>query len=161
MTSTTTYMVRLSDGQEFGPADMDTLVEWARQRRVPMDALLVATQGGAIHSVLSAPRLAAVLQAPPTSPTGEVHQTSSKITSSALIPAGNPCALTGYYVAVFSLIPGLVILSPVALTLGVIGLVKRIKKPEVRGMAHALVAIILGLMVPAAYALFIFVVANM
>lgn len=63
----------------------------------------------------------------------------------ALIPTGNPPALTGYYLAVFSLIPcfGLLLAIP-AVVLGVIGWRKVKAHPEAKGAAHAWVAIILG-----------------
>ena len=62
-----------------------------------------------------------------------------------VIPYKNPKALIGYYLAVFSLIPcaGL-LLGPAAVILGVLGLRERNKKPQMRGTAHAIVAIVLG-----------------
>jgi uncharacterized protein YqgC (DUF456 family) len=64
---------------------------------------------------------------------------------STIIPYKNPKALVGYYLGVFSLIPcfGL-ILGPAALILGVMGLKDRQKNPQMHGMGHAIVAIVLG-----------------
>ena len=63
----------------------------------------------------------------------------------ALIPTKNPCALTAYYLGVFSLIPciGLLLAIP-ALILGVKGLSFYNQHPEAKGKAHALVGIIMG-----------------
>lgn len=63
----------------------------------------------------------------------------------ALIPLGNPPALTGYYLAVFSLIPcfGLLLSVP-AVVLGILGFRKAKAHPEAKGAAHAWVAMILG-----------------
>src|SRR5687768_17357038 len=66
--------------------------------------------------------------------------------ASTIIPYKNVPALIGYYVGVFSLIPCLgLALAPVAVILGIIGLVVA-RKPGAKGTAHAVVAIILGLL---------------
>ena len=64
-----------------------------------------------------------------------------------LIPTGNPPALVGYYLAVFSLIPcfGLLLAIP-AVVLGIIGMRKVKAHPEAKGATHAWVATILGLL---------------
>jgi hypothetical protein len=62
-----------------------------------------------------------------------------------LIPYRNPTALTGYYVGVFSLIPCFaLILGPAAIVLGSMGMRYRKKNPTAGGMAHAIVALVLG-----------------
>lgn len=68
-----------------------------------------------------------------------------------LIPYKNPQALTGYYLSVFSLIPcaGL-FLGPTAFILGILALGHRKKYPEAGGLAHAIVALILGFLTSAA-----------
>lgn len=62
-----------------------------------------------------------------------------------LIPTRNPQALVGYYCAIFGLVPlvGLP-LSIAAVALGVSGLRRVRRDPNVRGTAHAWVAIVLG-----------------
>ena len=147
MESQATYKVRLANGQEFGPATLDTIVEWAGQRRIPVDALLVPSHDGDVRSVLSDARLRSILQAPPTSPTGPV--VSPVAPGGVLIPTGNPCALTGYYLAVFSFTIIGAPLAPIAFVLGILGLRARLKRPEIHGMAHALVAIIGGFLITA------------
>jgi hypothetical protein len=149
MNDTSEWMLRLSNGSEFGPASIEMMCEWAGQRRVPADAQLVDAATGERRSVLSEPRLRAILQAPPTTPTGPVQPGIGAppvdTGFSRLIPARNPCALAGYYIAVASLIPCLALLTgPIALVLGIIGLRARLKNPAVHGLAHAWVAIIGG-----------------
>ncbi len=62
-----------------------------------------------------------------------------------VVPYRNPSALVAYYCAVFSLIPCLgVILGPVALICGFVGLGHRRRNPSAKGAAHAWVGIILG-----------------
>ena len=64
-----------------------------------------------------------------------------------IIPYRNIPALVGYYVGVFSLIPffGL-LLVPVAIVLGMVGLSHAGRHPEAHGRAHAWVAISLALL---------------
>lgn len=62
-----------------------------------------------------------------------------------LIPQKNPPALIAYYFAVFSLIPGIgLLLAPIAVVLGIIGLARTRSSERRIGMAHALVGILLG-----------------
>lgn len=62
-----------------------------------------------------------------------------------LIPYKNAKALSAYYLGVFSLIPCLgLILGPIAIILGFLGLGYAKKHPEARGQAHAIVGIVLG-----------------
>ena len=62
-----------------------------------------------------------------------------------VIPYKNPAALFAYYCGVFSLIPCFaLVLGPVAVILGIVGLVYRRKHPQTRGMAHAWIGIVLG-----------------
>lgn len=145
------FNLRLPAGQEFGPATVELLEQWAREGRMPPDALMVPLDGSPARSVFSEPRLRAVLQAamtlspaaPPTSPQPLPQQPDSSV--AVMIPYKNQPALIGYYMAVASLIPGVGLLAgPIAVGLGIAGLRKRLKHPEVHGIAHAWVAIILG-----------------
>ncbi len=62
-----------------------------------------------------------------------------------VVPCKNPLALTGYYLAVFSLIPILgLALGIAAIIYGTLGYSAYQKEPRKRGQAHAWVAIILG-----------------
>ncbi len=69
-----------------------------------------------------------------------------------LIPYKNAKALTAYYLGVFSLIPCLgIILGPIAIILGILGLGYAKKHPEARGQVHAIVGIVLGSLVLAGH----------
>ncbi len=156
MAAPATYMVRLSDSREFGPATMDLVVRWAQEGRVPPDATLVASESGDARCVRDVPELAAGIPAtPPTSPapTTSVVPVPSAFAQDAplsgVIPYRNPAALVGYYLGVFSFLPVLgVPLAIPAIILGIVGLVKRHRDPRRRGLAHAWLAIILGICGP-------------
>ncbi len=63
----------------------------------------------------------------------------------SMIPYKNVCALVGYYLAVFSLIPFIGILLGIpAFILGIMGLKHARQHPEAKGKVHAWVGIILG-----------------
>ncbi|GEM_PF-1501113 len=64
---------------------------------------------------------------------------------SSLIPYNNGMALAGYYLGVFSLIPCLaLILGPLALIFGIVGLNRVKRNPEIKGTGHSITAIVLG-----------------
>ncbi|UCD74081.1 MAG: hypothetical protein JSV91_09855 [Phycisphaerales bacterium] len=150
------FKIRLSDGQEFGPAVMAQILQWGREGRVPIDSLIVPEDGSPIRSVLAQPQLKGIIQAPPTVSPGVIAPTPRS--SSALIPTGNPMALIGYYLAVASLIPGLGILGPVAFVLGILGLRHAARFPEAKGKVHAWIAIIGGTLISLVYIMIIIVV---
>jgi hypothetical protein len=63
----------------------------------------------------------------------------------SLIPTKNAPALVGYYLAVFSLIPGVGYpLGLAAFPLGIVGLRKIARQPGLPGRVHAWVAILVG-----------------
>lgn len=137
------WHVQLSDGRKFGPADMNTIVQWASQGRVPEEALLVSLDGEQTRSVLSQPEIKRILRAPPTMPSPIAARAS---TSTGLIPTANPKALSGYYCAVAGLIPFIGLpLAIAAIVLGIYGIRAWSADHAVKGIAHAWVAIILGL----------------
>lgn len=147
------FHLRLPDGQAFGPATIEMLEQWARQGRVPLEALLVPLDGSPPQSVLAEPRLRAVLSsmtsmplatAPPITPdTPAMSPPDSG--AAVMIPYKNPPALIGYYTSIAALIPGVgLIAGPAAVILGIVGLRRRLRKPEIHGIAHAWIAIILG-----------------
>jgi hypothetical protein len=62
-----------------------------------------------------------------------------------LIPYKNGLALGAYYCGVFGLVPILgMILGPIALVLGILGLRYSRRNPKARGAGHAITGIILG-----------------
>ena len=63
----------------------------------------------------------------------------------SIIPTKNPSALIAYYTAVFSLLPCFaLLLGPVAILLGTIGLKKAKINPDISGTVHAWIGIALG-----------------
>lgn len=140
-----TSMVRLSDDRVFGPADDALLSRWAAEGRIPRDAMLEPTDGGAAVRATEHPAIRAVLDAPPTvaGPLASPPVTDGPM--STLIPYRNGAALAAYYTGVFSLIPVLALpLGPAAIVLGVLGLKYARKHPLARGRVHAWVGLVLG-----------------
>lgn len=140
------FTLKLADGRTYGPADEDLLVRWAMEGRVPPDSVLL-DEAGTPTAATGHPRLAPILRAPPThaGPVGAPRPAQGDESLATLIPYRNPPALIGYYVSVASLIPVLgLVLGPAAVVLGVSGLQKRKREPRCKGMAHAIVAIVLG-----------------
>lgn len=138
-------MVRLSDDRVFGPADGSLLSRWAAEGRIPRDAMLEPTDGGAAVRATEHPAIRAVLDAPPmvAGPLASPPVTDGPM--STLIPYRNGAALAAYYTGVFSLIPVLaLLLGPIAIVLGVLGLRFATKHPLARGRVHAWVGIVLG-----------------
>ncbi len=148
------YMIRLENGDEYGPADIALLREWANQRRVPKSAMLVPTDGTDPIPAIDLPELAGALQAitppptnaahPPVEPTAPV-QTNADSGVGVIIPYRNGPALAAYYLAVFSLIPFLgILLGVLAFVFGIIGVRLRSRNPEVHGIVHAWIGILGG-----------------
>lgn len=137
------YKIRTSNGEEYGPADLDQIVQWAREGRLKRDSLLVPVDGSEVKPVHVEPRLAAILSAPPSIP-GPLTKTD-EAPLSGLIPYKNPPALIGYYLGIFSCFPILgLLLGPAAIVLGIIGIRRRSADPKRRGLAHAWIAISFG-----------------
>lgn len=132
------YKVRMSDGTEFGPGDLDAIVQWCREGRIPRDALLYPADGGEPKSVFAEPRLAALLNAPPTVPSAVAPAEPKP--SSWLIPTGNQPALWGYYISVAGFL--MLILCPISFVLGAVGIVRAIMKPQAKGLFHGITAMV-------------------
>ena len=146
------FTIRLNDGREVGPAAMDMIAQWACEGRIPTDAMLIGPVDGVAKPVLSDATLERILQAPPTRSTG--LRLPADIPGPAMVPYKNPAALVGYYFSVFSLLPFVgILLGVTAVILGIVGLVRRSRNPNIRGAAHAWVAIILGSITSIGYGL--------
>jgi hypothetical protein len=142
MSEGATYWLRLPDGSQFGPGTMEVVVRWAQEGRVPGEAVMVPTDGGAERAVREVPELMRIIQAPPMV-RGPIPQPDAPM--SGMIPYRNPPALIGYYLGVFSLVPFLgLLLGPAALICGAVGFRKGLLHPSSKGKVHAWVAIILG-----------------
>jgi hypothetical protein len=64
---------------------------------------------------------------------------------STIIPYHNGLALAAYYCGVFSIVPGIaLILGPVAIGLGIGGMRRVSRNPEIKGTGHAITGIVLG-----------------
>ena len=65
---------------------------------------------------------------------------------STIVPYTNPQALIGYYLGFLAIIPAIgALAAPFAIGLGVWGLIKSRSHPESKGMVHAIVGVVLGL----------------
>ncbi|MEE9130241.1 MAG: DUF4190 domain-containing protein [Phycisphaerales bacterium] len=145
MSDAAKYKVRLANSREFGPADMELLVQWAREGRIPNDAMLVPDDGREPYPAVDEPSLNPHILAPPTRSTGPIERHEQE--GPALIPYKNPAALVGYYLSIFSCIPLLgLILGPTAIVLGIVGLRRVAKHPQRKGTVHAWIAILFGLL---------------
>jgi len=157
------YHLRLTNGQAFGPGTIEQICQWASEGRVPRDAVLDPVGEGRTVSVMAVPAIARVLSAPPTVHAGPPAARATPSSAprsdggmSALIPYRNKPALIGYYFGVASLIPMFGIgTGIVAIILGIMGIVQRKRQPESRGLAHAIVAIVLGIGGPLLWVLLI------
>ena len=138
------YKVRVAGGQEYGPADMAQLERWAQEGRIPPDATLVPEDARDPYPAADESRLRVHILAPPTRSTGIAGPSEHE--GPALIPYKNPAALVGYYLSIFSCIPliGLV-LGPIAIFLGIRGLIQVSHHSERKGTVHAWIALALGL----------------
>lgn len=126
--------IALPDGRQYTAPSMEVVVGWARDGRIPANAV-VSEPGrppvvASLHPALSG--LAA----------GSGGGNDAVAT---IIPYKNSPALIGYYVSVASLIPGVgLVAGPAAIALGVAGFKKARREPQSHGTAHAIVAIVLG-----------------
>jgi uncharacterized protein YqgC (DUF456 family) len=78
-----------------------------------------------------------------------------------VVPYRNGAALAAYYIGVFGLIPILgFVFGPLAIILGVIGLVKARKNPQAHGTGHAIAGIVLGVIDPLLWIVVIYVMRS-
>jgi hypothetical protein len=64
-----------------------------------------------------------------------------------MVPTGNLASLSGYYFAIFSLIPIVgIVLGPFAIIMGLLGFSRAVAQPQTRGLGHALFAIATGIL---------------
>lgn len=72
--------------------------------------------------------------------------TSGGDATGGIIPYKNLPALIGYYMGIVALIPLLGFPFGIAsIILGIMGLIKRSRQPEVKGSVHAVIAILFGM----------------
>jgi hypothetical protein len=145
--STTTahvYSVRLPDGRNFGPVDGPTLIQWARDGRIAWDTRIVSSSGKEA-AACDIPDLRPLLAPPPVA-RGSVAVSPGDEAIATIIPYRNRAALIGYYLSIAGLLPLLgVPFAPTALVLGIKGFGRWKRDRAVKGVVHAWIAIILGL----------------
>ena len=147
------FTVLLPDGRTFGPANGGLLLQWAREGRIPADALLQCSDGTPPIRACDSPELSPVFNAPPTVGVPlNVPSAGGDGGISVIIPYRNGLALGAYYTGVFALIPcaGL-LLGPAAIVLGILGLRHAATHANAKGRVHAWVGIILGSLVLVAH----------
>lgn len=128
----TTFTVQNPDGTQHGPASIEQLKAWAQEGLLSSTSRLIHETGG--QPIVAAGFLP--LQ-------GYLDSQSDVVAT--LIPWRNSCALIGYYLGIFGLIPVLgCILAPAAIVLGVLGIVHWKKNHQSHGLVHAIVAILCG-----------------
>ena len=129
----TTFTVQNPNGTQHGPASIDQLKAWAQEGLLSSTSRLIPDGGGQPIAVAGFLPLQGYLD-------------SQSDVLATLIPWRNSCALIGYYFGLLGIIPLVgCILSPVAIVLGILGILKWKKDHRSRGLVHAIVAIICGL----------------
>lgn len=136
MTSTDTnimYTVRLDDGAEFGPATVDQLKAWAHEGRISGTTMLATDDGSPSIPARNFSEL-------------DGHLNTGNERVATIIPWRNKCALIGYYLGIFGLIP--VLGAPLSLggiVLGILGIRHWKRNHRSHGLAHSIVAIACGI----------------
>ena len=139
------YHIVGSDNQPRGPIDAATLNQWITEGRANGQTMTCEEGSQEWKPLAMFSEFAPALVAAPPSPTAASQSDST----GGLIPYKNVPALVGYYMGVFGLASLCLIgfgalWSIPTVVLGVIGL-KRVKaNPQIRGTAHAWIAIVLG-----------------
>jgi hypothetical protein len=140
----TSYTIRFPDGTTYGPAEVGTLQQWAREGRLMAEAVLIPGDGSPQCTVGTMEALRPHVMAPPTVFSG-LPEPGGDETVATLIPFRNMPALVGYYVSIASLIPAAgLVAGPAAVALGVVGYRKSRQQPRIKGAVHAWVAIVVG-----------------
>jgi hypothetical protein len=128
------YSVKTTENVQFGPVDLNQLRVWVNERRVsPEDTIIFEDD--------TPPVIAGNW-----TPLKEYFKgVGGDDVISTIIPYKNKCALIGYYLGLFSILPVLGLpMGIAALVLGVKGLRYRAENPQAHGKGHSIVAIIGG-----------------
>lgn len=148
----------VENGKRRGPVAEESLRGWLKAGTIPPESLVWTSgmaqwvQASTVPQLFQEPAAAPVAPipfAPPqapaqASPTSyDPQQTSDGGGVAALIPYRNVPALVGYYCGVFAIIPCFPI-GIAGLVLGIIGLRKANRNPEIKGKVHAWIGIIFG-----------------
>jgi len=147
-----TYTIRGSDGQEYGPVGSEQIRQWITEGRVDRQTMVLATGATDWALIETVPELAA--QFTPTTPPVIAAATKPKSDGglNVIIPYRNVRALMAYYLGVFSAIPILGLpLGVAAFALGILALRFRRKNPAAGGIVHAWIGILAGVFFTLAY----------
>ena len=126
------YTIQVSDGTRFGPASLDQLKEWAQGGRIDNSTLVFSDDGGPGTPAEHFPPL-------------QGHISSSNDAMATIVPWRNKCALIGYYLGIFGLIPILgVPLAMGGIILGGLGIRHWKNNHRSHGLVHSIVAIVCG-----------------
>ncbi len=147
----TSYLLRLPSGEEFGPAPIGEIAVWAKDGRVPLGAKLIGPQGGvsdaSVHAEL-APLL--VRSSVSIQPTGPGSTTGPASGLERLIPTSNPASLVAYYTGIIGALFA-ILLAPIGFIAGIVAIVYGVKalkivnaEPARHGRTHAWVGILAG-----------------
>lgn len=141
------YTLVLNDGSEFS-GDQDTIVEWAREGRVPSGTKIRLESGETVDSDTLDWIVQARQRRVPPQRREDIHR--PEVAPNAMehvIPARNLPALLAWYFGVFSIIPCMGgVLGIMAIVFGIMGL-RLSRKPEIAvGFWHALIGMALGIL---------------
>ncbi len=150
-----------SNGKATGPYSIEEINQMIGQGSIPASTAMAWYEGlpewipahqlPGVRATASSPPPYRAAAAPPAIPPYMAVGTTPPANDSfvtTIIPTKNPPALASYYLGVFSLIPILGgLLSILAIIFGIKGLKKRKQTPTVKGLAHAIVGIVLGTIV--------------
>ena len=129
------FFVTGPDGSESGPVAIEVLRQWAIGGQLPPHAPVRRMGAEPVRAELL-PELSGVYRQAP--------QTDS--TLGGLIPTGNPASLWGYYLGFGAIIPFLGIVAlPFCVWQSILGMRAAQANPAVKGMAHAIVGLVLAL----------------
>jgi len=139
------YYIVGSDNQTHGPINADTLNQWIAQGRANGQTMTRLDDSQEWKPLATFSEFAPALAHAPSSSSAASQSDST----GGVIPYKNVPALVGYYMSVFGLasilLPAIGVLWSIpTVVLGVKGLKKVKANPQLRGTAHAWVAIVLG-----------------
>ena len=161
------YKMVGADGRQYGPVTVEQIQRWIAEGRVNSQTMVQAEGSDEWKLISSYPDLASALSSyaiPPRMPPPSGAQRavpSSDGTLGGLIPYKNVYALVSYYLGVFSLIPCIgILLGIAAVIVGILGLRFATKHPEAKGVVHAWIGIIVGVLVVVLHLIVIVLLSN-
>ena len=137
----TTYRIIGADGREYNALTVDKLRQWIGEGRLNRQTSVKSEGDTTWKQLDSLPELADAFTPPPLAPASPAPAGGLNV----VIPYRNPAALVAYYLAVFSIIPGIgIVLGITAFVLGIVGLRFRRRNPTAGGAVHSWIGIVAG-----------------